>query len=655
MKTLIIVLAGCLSFTYSQFSIKDSSLLKSLFFRTSDSATISKYLRSSNPETITAGLLAAGNMPDSVYIPLILSLPFEQYSAPVSFALSKHSPVEEISEYLRKVILSEAADDVRASAVETYGMVGSTEDYQFLIELHLKNDNVPAISTALYHFRLRKFEEHPGHQNILLQELQSNNERRIREAAFALSRGGKYDGVLPQLKNIISGADSKEFEELTKYYLLSLIKRLPDKQDLLPYISTALQSDSPVLQIEALTCLGGFKFSGTSPFSEMLESGSYKNPNVLIKLVQQIRLNSYDFPAREKIKLSLIRYLEQFQSPSYISEQTLYALAELDKSEAALLTSKYSNLLSRSGYYTLLRLSGISDSVIVGRVIPEFAGLSLTDRLKVLTMLFNQESLQTLVHNQQFRQYIHMNIKSNEPALISVIAENLSQKLYASDSAYFYDELTAILKRELHNPHFTEAVLTIYTQLVKYAPSKTEELKSILANSSIVAVAAAGGKQISSNSKVRAELAADLLKEAFTSKFAKVKTNAGEFTLRFFPEYAPFSVGNFIKLAKEGFFNGIIFHRVVPGFVIQAGDRTGTGYDGPGYDIISEFSWLNYNPYTLGMASAGKDTEGSQWFVTSNEFPHLNRRYTIFGEVTEGFDAVQTISQEIYIREIVIF
>jgi cyclophilin family peptidyl-prolyl cis-trans isomerase len=133
--------------------------------------------------------------------------------------------------------------------------------------------------------------------------------------------------------------------------------------------------------------------------------------------------------------------------------------------------------------------------------------------------------------------------------------------------------------------------------------------------------------------------------DAFKYKSARVVTPSGNFTMKFFPGIAPISVGNFCRLAEKGFFDNIVFHRVVPGFVIQGGDPEGNGWGGPGYDITSEFSPLNYNPGMVGMASAGKDTEGSQWFVTTGNFPHLDGRYTIFGEVTRGMEIVNRTLQ----------
>lgn len=126
-------------------------------------------------------------------------------------------------------------------------------------------------------------------------------------------------------------------------------------------------------------------------------------------------------------------------------------------------------------------------------------------------------------------------------------------------------------------------------------------------------------------------------------KIASVKTNKGTIRIELFSDIAPFTVQNFIKLAEIGYYDNTIFHRVVPNFVIQGGDPTGTGYSGPGYSIRSEFSPLSFAPYTVGMASSGKDTEGSQFFITHSPQPHLDGKYTLFGTVTEGFDVVDKI------------
>ena len=97
---------------------------------------------------------------------------------------------------------------------------------------------------------------------------------------------------------------------------------------------------------------------------------------------------------------------------------------------------------------------------------------------------------------------------------------------------------------------------------------------------------------------------------------------------------------NFVRLAVRGYFNGDLVHRVVPDFVVQDGDPTGTGSGGPGYSIRCEYNMLRYEVGRVGMALSGKDTGGSQWFITHSPQPRLDGRYTIFARVTAGMDVV---------------
>jgi cyclophilin family peptidyl-prolyl cis-trans isomerase len=116
---------------------------------------------------------------------------------------------------------------------------------------------------------------------------------------------------------------------------------------------------------------------------------------------------------------------------------------------------------------------------------------------------------------------------------------------------------------------------------------------------------------------------------------AVLTTEKGTFTIQFTPEEAPLTVDNFIKLARAGYFNGLEVHRVVPNFVMQDGDPRGDGNGGPGWSIRCEVNMLPYDSGAVGMALSGKDTGGSQWFVTHSPQPHLDGGYTVFGHVPE--------------------
>jgi cyclophilin family peptidyl-prolyl cis-trans isomerase len=132
--------------------------------------------------------------------------------------------------------------------------------------------------------------------------------------------------------------------------------------------------------------------------------------------------------------------------------------------------------------------------------------------------------------------------------------------------------------------------------------------------------------------------------DASKSYSAKLSTNHGDIELSLFADRSPKAVNNFVFLAREGFYDGVIFHRVVPGFVIQGGDPTGTGRGGPGYQFEDELDGPGaYRRGTLAMANAGPNTNGSQFFICLEDvgLPHA---YTIFGSVTAGMEAVDTIA-----------
>ncbi|MDH5476224.1 MAG: peptidylprolyl isomerase [Cyclobacteriaceae bacterium] len=135
----------------------------------------------------------------------------------------------------------------------------------------------------------------------------------------------------------------------------------------------------------------------------------------------------------------------------------------------------------------------------------------------------------------------------------------------------------------------------------------------------------------------------ELVKSIATRQKIKISTTKGEIIIETLVEEAPGSVANFMELMKKGYYNEKNFHRVVPNFVAQGGCNRGDGWGGEDYSIRSEFAPLKYSEGYVGMASAGKDTEGTQWFITHSPTPHLDGRYTIFARVSEGMEIVHQL------------
>jgi peptidyl-prolyl cis-trans isomerase B (cyclophilin B) len=128
---------------------------------------------------------------------------------------------------------------------------------------------------------------------------------------------------------------------------------------------------------------------------------------------------------------------------------------------------------------------------------------------------------------------------------------------------------------------------------------------------------------------------------------AKIETDKGDIELELYAQYAPQTVNNFVFLAREGFYDGVTFHRVISDFMVQGGDPTGSGRGGPGYQFEDEFKGnpLKHEKGVISMANAGPGTNGSQFFITHSPQPHLDGRHTVFGKVVKGQGVVDAIRQ----------
>jgi cyclophilin family peptidyl-prolyl cis-trans isomerase/HEAT repeat protein len=210
-----------------------------------------------------------------------------------------------------------------------------------------------------------------------------------------------------------------------------------------------------------------------------------------------------------------------------------------------------------------------------------------------------------------------------------------------------------------------DAALSILDSLAKQkTPAANEAIKTMLDSQdylvrrrAVALLKANGAGDFSQRASIIAprNTAADYARAlARTSKSVRavVNTDKGAFTIELLAGDAPLNVDNFVQLAQSGYFNNITFHRVVPNFVVQGGDPRGDGNGGPGYQIRCEINEVPYDRGAVGMALSGKDTGGSQWFVTHSPQPHLDGGYTVFGRVAEGMEVVDRIARGDRIKSI---
>lgn len=232
---------------------------------------------------------------------------------------------------------------------------------------------------------------------------------------------------------------------------------------------------------------------------------------------------------------------------------------------------------------------------------------------------------------EKFNGYFQKAIESGDVAMIAIVASALRDTAMNAPAGWKKGEpkvkfadvsfMEKALKK-LTLPRDIETYMELQQLIDYYKGTKTKEMQ-----------------KAGFNHPIDWKLVGSLIPEPK----AIINTSKGQIVMKLFTEQAPGSVANFIELAKQGFYDGKVFHRVVPNFVVQTGCPRGDGWGNTEHTIRSEFMPLSFETGYVGMASAGKDTEGSQWFITHSSTPHLDGNYTIFGMVTVGMEIVHQL------------
>lgn len=228
--------------------------------------------------------------------------------------------------------------------------------------------------------------------------------------------------------------------------------------------------------------------------------------------------------------------------------------------------------------------------------------------------------------------YVALMKSERDPAILGTIAATLADstleyRSIITDPSFLYEA-----RKRLHLPEHYEAIQPIEAAIAYLEKRKATHVQN----------------------EFNHPIDWQLIKNIPEDQRAVIKTNRGNIVMRLLVNESPGSVANFISLANKDYFDGKFFHRVVPNFVIQAGCNRGDGWGGENYSIRSEFSPRLYRTGSVGMASAGKDTESTQWFITHSPTPHLDGRYTIFAEVVEGWRVLDYIGVGDKITDVII-
>jgi cyclophilin family peptidyl-prolyl cis-trans isomerase len=600
----------------------------------------STYLNSGDDQKTYAALLSIANSADTSWIPEIISLDFNIYGSAVSFILGKLGTSANSSEFLIDKLGSETDTLVSSHLIANIGKTGSLSDLDLI---NSKFSQISGYPISVFNFYSRNITNVQSINILteLLDTIKIDSKTQF-ETLFSLYRmGPDKSGLMKYVKF----SESKNVDN--KLFALGCLRKLEAFPDDMKLMKSILQHDDWRVRTEGVKSSCYKRFNSVEEikyFTSLLYDISPNVSRTAAASIKDIRI-----PAALKIEVQdLLRNLldtRGFNSNTlgelFVSYCSLYPEDIQDKIET------YEDRIEPQFIHRVL--SDNTDD-------PEWNFDYLVDQFKdadekfLMSLVPPMLSLQSkLIEDDKYADLILSLYSGGYPAPIALLSYGLDTIFVKQSSEMFQQLIVDQTFKFLNNPQYAESLQSFPVLAGKVSESFKQTILNTLLSSKITSVANYAGSELNEDYKpIKKEtgIFEKIWNDSFKYSEAVVTTGKGSFTIKFFPEYAPVSVGNFCLLAENNFFDNVIFHRVVPNFVIQTGDPSSTGWGGPGYEIISEFSWLNYEEAAVGMASAGKDTEGSQWFVMHSYHPHLNGNYSLFGKVTDGMEIVSRIDQD---------
>ena len=638
---------------FAQFTIDDSTLVKTTFLREFYKNILSEYLNSDNSQKVNSALLSISHSEDTTFIDSIIKLDYSKYGKHILFALGQIGE----SEKSKQFIFSKLVDSSNQYTTEAFEAIGKVGDSLSFNDIFSKIDSGMIPLTNGFPYAMVNF-YYRGITNInsikYLEHKLSNyiGDDELFELLFAIYRLGPTKSMIPTLHSILK----KPHEEKVTLSLLSNFRKLkyfPNDRDLFKLL---ISSRSWRIRTEMAnsSCYFPFKDAEDDGYDELklyfsnLLNDFDKNPNVArtaakaIKLIKLPKQNNW-------IKNEIESYIKHHEDSTNFSENTkgelLISYVSLFKPDIENIVDEYSDFVKLKFIYRLLKTNTNDWSFNFDYLSERIAESSEVDLLDLLPAYLELQN--KYLNNKEYSSNLFIILNSKMPSSVSIVAEGLERPMIYQNKKVLQEIILKQVFENLNNSQFAETIISLANLSHKIDRIFYDSVIDILSKSTLYSIKKyALEKQGVNHTVTRDEkLFTKLWSEAFKYKFATVETNKGSFTLELIPQFAPLTCGNFISLGESGYYDGVFFHRVVPNFVIQTGDTTNTGWGGPGYEITSEFSPLPFSRSTVGMASSGKDTEGSQWFVMHSLFPHLNGRYTNWATVIKGMEVVDIVDE----------
>lgn len=626
-------------------SVHDTNKLNAIksleFARNADTTLIIPFLKDRDAEIRKAAINSIAKIGNENYLLLLESMLNQgnpEFIPELLFAIAQIG-TDRAENLLIGFYGKENSKGFEAQVYKAIGLCGKDPAAEFLKRQLLtgKNKDAATLITSLA-FVAKRINDPQTISQFIKQYLNDPNEQARAAAAYYFSRI-----ETPAALNDLAAARFKADSNAEKYRLKALSKITentdPDSvwlQELKPQIAAILQSDKINWRIK-FYAIDLLKLYTDSSSIDLLADGlSHANPQIRLQAVKT--LSGIQGPyARTRL---MARY-EQFSWAekgqmilgfSATNPGLAYRLAQenLDKGSVyfkELLLQSLGNIGDRKGLDQLKQFLNVSEKRLRIAAFYELQQKSEIGLSQIQTVLKSGDIVLT---------YLAAAWIDEHPGLIST--QDLKNAYALFDEEKDFEIQLKILETMVQSDSVQSAIFlkqlvktTENRDVYKFVSQRLDEMKISFEP-----------REITQNNL----FVPDSLTASDQAVFAEIKTEHGTVKIKLFPRAAPATVTNFVRLSENGYFNGLTFHRVVPDFVVQGGDPRGDGWGGPGYSIPCEYNSIEYTRGSVGMATSGKDTGGSQFFICQSEQPHLTGHYTLFGQVSEGMEIVDKITKD---------
>lgn len=558
----------------------------------------------------------------------------------VAFSLSQFDK-EDVKEFLKIKLLNEKQTQVREQIVFSLGKIGGEEALSLLLTNYreLKIDKKEIIKTIGYYFDRDLF--YKDGIEFCFKNLNSADEEVVFESATALSRLEKLEilqNKLPVLLECYSNSNAH-----IQIKLVKIINKLdfPEKSE---FYKSVLENDSHAVKIEALQNLKYLE--DPYPIVKNLLKNSREN-SVLASTLKNLPPEKSILKNIEENLIDLVKN-HVSRHVKGLAYQNLITLSP----------TEYSGLVEMTDYLLQYKIEGFSRSgnkIVIDSLYkyshynnpqistPAFSSLLYLTKDFVKNNAMSRDSLiEYIIFGLESFEPVKITLAAQQIPLIDIHNNNIKDKIY--------NKIPYLIK--INN---TAALLEIIETIEYLYPQDAIDYLWTLSRCDIYVVSQRATEVLTSLYDIKTETEGRIeynppkarnlknINSFGSQREVKFETEKGDFVIQLAGQYSPYTCSSFLKLVKENYYDGLTFHRVVPNFVVQGGDPRGDGWGGPDYNLLTEISMNSFTKASVGMANAGPNTEGSQFFITTTYQPHLDYNYTYLGEVVKGMEVVKKI------------